>query len=95
MGVGVACVVGFGVGRGVGVTVGRGVGLTVGLGVRGVAVRSGAGVPGTISATPAPDTPGSRIGQSRSKRRMCPSRFGSRPVVVERVTWTELEPIRR
>ncbi len=57
---------GFAVGRGVTLTVGRGVGrnigLTVGLGVRGVAVRSGAGVPGTMSAMRAPERPASRIG---------------------------------
>jgi hypothetical protein len=61
VGRGVACVVGLAVavGRGVGWTAG----LTVGLGVaRGVAVRSGAGVPGTISATPALDSPERRIG---------------------------------
>jgi hypothetical protein len=43
-------------------TVGRGVAFTVGLGLRGVAVRSGAGVPGTMSATPAPERPESLIG---------------------------------
>ena len=55
--------------------VGRGMGLGVALAVdrcgdRGVArwlgrgwdVRSGAGVPGTMSATPAPERPESRIG---------------------------------
>ena len=66
VGLPVACVVGFAVGRGVVVTVGRSVGrmvgFTVGFGVRGVAVRSGAGVPGPMSATPAPERPASRMG---------------------------------
>ena len=53
---------GLAVGRGVCLAVGRGVGFAVGLGVRGVAVRSGSGVPGTMSATPAPERPESRIG---------------------------------
>lgn len=60
--VGGAVAAGLAVGRGVCLAVGRGVGFTVGLGVRGVAVRSGAGVPGTMSATPAPERPESRIG---------------------------------
>ena len=62
VGLGLACVVGFAVGRGVTLTVGRTVGFTVGFGVRGVAVRSGAGVPGTINATPSPVRPASRMG---------------------------------
>ena len=64
--VGRAVAVGRNVGRGVTLTVGRGVGrgvdLTVGRVVRGVDVRSGAGVPGTMSARPAPERPESRIG---------------------------------
>ena len=71
---GVACVAGFAVGRGVILTDGRGVGFTVGFtvglgvsfttgfGVRGAAVGSGAGVPGTMSASPAPERPERRIG---------------------------------
>ena len=62
MTLGLAVVVGLAVGRVVSLTVGRGVTFTVGLGVRGVAVRSGAGVPGTMRATPAPERPESRIG---------------------------------
>ncbi|MDQ2913031.1 MAG: hypothetical protein M3T56_07215 [Chloroflexota bacterium] len=62
MTLGDACVVDLAVSLGVGLTVGRGVIVTVGLGVRGVAVRSGAGVPGTTSARPAPERPESRIG---------------------------------
>ena len=50
------------VGRGVGLTVGRTVGLTVGFEIRGVAVFSGAGVPGTMSATPSPESPERRMG---------------------------------
>ena len=64
--VGGAVAVGRKVGRGVALTVGRGVwrgvDLAVGRGVRGVDVRSGAGVPGTMSARPAPERPESRIG---------------------------------
>jgi len=64
--VGGAVAVGRKVGRGVALTVGRGVwrgvDLAVGRGVRGVDVRSGAGVPGTISARPAPESPERRIG---------------------------------
>jgi tetrahydromethanopterin S-methyltransferase subunit F len=60
--VGRAVTVGRGVTLTVGTAVGRTVGFTVGFGIRGVAVRSGAGVPGTMSATPSSERPASRMG---------------------------------